>query len=260
MLYNPTTGKRVKEPFNHINWVHKVKETPEFVLKQCSFGEHLLIDKSKTVAIVESEKTAIIASIYLPQFIWVAVGSLSNLNADKCQILKGRKVVLFPDLNGFDKWRNKAKELSHLASFAVSDLLERKATEAERKQGLDIADYLLKFDLSDFARVAPDPNETVQIVQPLAKVELIEPIEKAVISRKAVKLKSESWIKEIAELEEYFSNINSLPKAQIRLSESEVIYDVSQFVENHLSIVKSNDGNRTFLPYLERLNALKKRL
>ena len=43
MLYDPTTGKRVKEPFNHISWVHKVIKQPEFELKQCLFGEHLLL-------------------------------------------------------------------------------------------------------------------------------------------------------------------------------------------------------------------------
>ena len=92
MLYSPTTGKRVKEPFNHIHWEHKALKQPEFELRQCLFGEHLLIDKTKPVAIVESEKTAVIASGYLPQFIWVAVGSLTNLNAEKCSILKGRPI------------------------------------------------------------------------------------------------------------------------------------------------------------------------
>ena len=151
MLYSPTTGKRVKEPFNHISWVHKALKQPEFELRQCLFGEHLIKhDLFKPVAIVESEKTAVIASVYLPQFIWLAVGSLTNLNAEKCSILKGRTVTLFPDLNGFQKWNSKAKELSHLAKFTVSDLLERKATEAERKQGLDLADYLLKFSYKDF--------------------------------------------------------------------------------------------------------------
>jgi hypothetical protein len=42
MLYNPTTGKRVKEPFNHISWVHKALKEPEYELKQCLFGEHLI--------------------------------------------------------------------------------------------------------------------------------------------------------------------------------------------------------------------------
>ena len=156
MLYSPTTGKRIKEPFNHISWVHKALKQPVFELRQCLFGEHLLIDKTKPIAIVESEKTAVIASVYLPQFIWLAFGGI-GFNIDKCSILKGRTITLFPDLSkpeikptAFEKWSNKAKELSHLASFQVSDLLERKATEAERKQGFDLADYLIRYDYKNF--------------------------------------------------------------------------------------------------------------
>ena len=153
MLYDTITGKRIKEPFNHIQWVHKLINQPEFELKQCLFGEHLLIDKIKPAAIVESEKTAIISSVYLPQFLWLAVGSLTNLNFEKCLILAGRKVVLYPDLNGFDKWTAKAKELTERipgTKFVISDLLERSATEAERANGLDLADYLVRFNLEEF--------------------------------------------------------------------------------------------------------------
>jgi hypothetical protein len=89
MLYSPITGKRVKNLEPPVYWVHKALKQPEFELRQCLFGEHLLIDKTKPVAIVESEKTAVIASIYLPQFVWVAVGSLTNLNAEKCKHTKG---------------------------------------------------------------------------------------------------------------------------------------------------------------------------
>jgi hypothetical protein len=161
MLYNPTTGKRVKEPYNHISWVHTALKLPEYELKQCFFGEHLLQDKAKPVAIVESEKTAIIASVYLPQFIWIAAGSKDGLNLDKCQVLKGRTVILFPDLNGFEKWSNKAKEHSHIARFTVSELLERKASEAEKKRGLDLADYLIRFDYKQFAL----PETALQPIQ-----------------------------------------------------------------------------------------------
>jgi hypothetical protein len=160
MLYNPATGKRVKNLELPVYWVHKALKQPEFELKQCLFGEHLLQDKTKPVAIVESEKTAIIASVYLPKFIWLAVGSLTNLNAEKCSSLTGRNVILFPDLNGFEKWSSKAKELSHIATFTISDLLERKATEAERKQGFDLADYLIKLDFKDFNLCVPDPPLT----------------------------------------------------------------------------------------------------
>ena len=154
MLYDAQTGKRIKQPFNHITWVHKLINQPQFNLKQCLFGEHLIKGNKKPIAIVESEKTAIIASIYLPQYIWLAVGSLSNLTYEKCSTLQGRNVVLFPDLNAFDKWNCQAKSLKHIANFQVSNLLETKATDEERKQGLDLADYLLQTPLSQFQNTA----------------------------------------------------------------------------------------------------------
>lgn len=142
--------KRNKANLPPVYWVHSALKITDF--KQCFFGEHLLIDKTKPIAIVESEKTAVIASIYRPQFIWLAAGSKEGLNAEKCSVLKGRTVVLFPDIDGFEKWSSKANELSHIAKFTVSSLLNRKATEAERKQQFDIADYLIKLELEAFTK------------------------------------------------------------------------------------------------------------
>lgn len=256
MLYSPTTGKRVKEPFNHINWVHKALKQPEFELRQCLFGEHLLIDKIKPVAIVESEKTAVIASVYLPQFIWVAVGSLTNLNAEKCSILKGRTVTLFPDLNGFDKWSSKAKELSHLAIFTVSDLLERKATEAEKKQGFDLADYLIKYDYKAFALPEPEATEPPPAVQPLVEVKPFEQPEPVYYFSKPEQPKPENWEQDITELESYFAGI-TLPTQPVKLNRCSTITNCSLFIESHFATVKGNNGKRTFLPYLNRLQELK---
>ena len=160
MQYSPDTGKRVKEPFNCITWVHTALKLQDYNLKQCLFGEYLLKGNNKPVAIVESEKTAIIASVYLPQFIWVAVGSISNLKPERCKVLKGRNVVLFPDLKAFDKWSEKAKELSHITSFTVSDFLERKAPETDKLKGYDLADYLIKFDYRHFTGI----EQTAEII------------------------------------------------------------------------------------------------
>ena len=81
MLYDPISGKRIKKPYNHISWVHSSLKDSTFNLQQCFFGEHILQDEPlKPVAIVESEKTAIVASLYLPKFIWLAVGSINNLS------------------------------------------------------------------------------------------------------------------------------------------------------------------------------------
>jgi hypothetical protein len=145
MLYNPTSGKRVKQPFNHITWAHSVLKLEGFRLRQCLFGEHLLAGNDLPVAIVESEKTALIASVHQPSLIWLAAGSLTNLNTQTCAVLKGRKVFLFPDLNGFELWSAKARQLAGIARFTVSDLLEREAMPSQRQQGLDIADYLMGF-------------------------------------------------------------------------------------------------------------------
>jgi len=147
MLYNAFNGKRIKKPYNHINWVHNVLKISNFHLEQCFFGEHLLNqDRDKPIAIVESEKTAIISSVYLPEFIWIACGSANNLNKEKTKVLNGRNVVLFPDLGCYDLWNDKIPSLTNLTTFRTSTLLERKATSDEKQQGLDIADYLVKIN------------------------------------------------------------------------------------------------------------------
>ena len=75
MLYDAETGKRVKEPYNHVTWVHSLLKLPDFNLRQCFFGEHLLpMNRGKPVALVESEKTALVAAYYLPEYVWLATG------------------------------------------------------------------------------------------------------------------------------------------------------------------------------------------
>lgn len=150
MLYDAATGKRVREPYNHIQWVHSVLERPNYTLNQCLFGEHLLKAPATPVAIVESEKTAIIASAYLPKFVWLAAGGISNLNPLKCSVLKGRDVTLFPDMGGFEKWAKKVNELSHITRIRISDLLEDFGTQEEKERGLDLADYLVKWPVKEF--------------------------------------------------------------------------------------------------------------
>jgi hypothetical protein len=162
MLYDPLTGKRVKKLFNHVTWVHKTLRLEGFELRQCLFGEHLLAgDSISPVAIVESEKTAIIASVYFPQFLWLACGAMQNLNAERCGVLKGRHVILFPDLNAFEKWSVRSKELTQQLPgilFTISNLLEKNASEVERSEGLDLADYLIRFNWKQFQESEKSEN------------------------------------------------------------------------------------------------------
>jgi hypothetical protein len=153
MQYNPETGKRIKHQNGAINWVHnklkKTKQLPDnFNLEQCFFGEHLLNTYPvKTVAIVESEKSACIASCVLPELIWLAAGSLNGLTIEKCQVLKGRNVVLYPDLGAYEKWSFKAMQIQNqsVCNISVSTLLEIITSPGEKANGFDIADYLIDF-------------------------------------------------------------------------------------------------------------------
>ncbi len=146
MLYDPVTGRRVKD--KKATWAHYVKAYENFRLSQCFFGLHLLNQyPDKPIAIVESEKTAIIASAYLPKFIWLASGGKEGLSDKKIEELKGRGVCLYPDLNAYDYWNKKAIKYG----LKISDLLERKATTEEKKKGWDLADFLINQDSSGLA-------------------------------------------------------------------------------------------------------------
>ena len=147
MLYDSETGKRVKEPYNHVTWVHSILHKGDYNMKQCFFGEHLLPeDKSRPVALVENEKTALIASYYLPQFLWIASGGKNGcFNANSLSVLAGRSVVLFPDLGATDNWQSKIGLMKNYGiDVQLFNYLENNASESERKEGYDIADYLLK--------------------------------------------------------------------------------------------------------------------
>lgn len=152
MQYNPDTGKRIKKESGAIDWIHsKLKHTgilsDDWELSQCLFGSHLLSKRpNDTVCLVESEKSAIIGSAEDPGYIWLATGGKGNLKADMCECLKGRDVIIYPDLGAFDDWSKKAQELARQIGFnvVVSDILEKTATDEERENGYDIADYLIQ--------------------------------------------------------------------------------------------------------------------
>lgn len=147
MLYDAETGKRIKQPFNHVTWVHSLLKLPDYNLRQCFFGEHLLpMNRDKPVAIVESEKTAIVASYYLPEYVWLATGGKHGcFNTDALRVLRSRQVTLFPDLGATQQWREKLPLLKSLGIEAnIFNFLEESASDDERTEGYDMADYLLQ--------------------------------------------------------------------------------------------------------------------
>lgn len=138
-----------------------------FEPQRCLFGLHLInetkiqeIEKinlhnpknlclnNKTIAVVEAEKTAVICSELFPEYVWMAAGGQTMLNAAKLYPLRERKVVLFPDTDPegktWEDWRQKAEaaqgEFSH--PIRVSRILEQHATEEQKARKIDIVDLL----------------------------------------------------------------------------------------------------------------------
>jgi len=121
-------------------------------LKLCYFGEDLLSlpeNFDKPVALFESEKSAVIASIYYPEFVCIATGGKHGAKwteKNVCKVLAGKSVILFPDADAYESWESKSSKLGENAgcTVAVSDHLEKNATSEEKVNGFDIADYLLR--------------------------------------------------------------------------------------------------------------------
>ncbi len=125
------------------NWMHNLLGSCEDVandykLHQCLFGEHLLARyPDRDVALVESEKSALVCSLLQPDKVWVASGGCKQLNAEKLSVLIGRHVVIYPDSGEFVHWYRLALKLKDL-DFDIRSELERYPPNT------DIADVLLK--------------------------------------------------------------------------------------------------------------------
>ena len=164
MLYDETFH-RVKTEEGRTTWAHTVladryqrqgQPAPAWLpayaasnnpKSPCLFGLPQLATApaGQHVALVESEKTAIVATPYLPRFVWLATGSLSQLTADRLAPVKGRPLVLWPDAGALTAWQRKANELRGLGfNITVSETMEALAAEDASLAGGDLADVLLR--------------------------------------------------------------------------------------------------------------------
>lgn len=138
MLFDINTGKRVKNPYNHISWMHKTLKIPNYELQQCLFGLHLINEyPEKIIALVESEKTAIIMSLFLPNYLWIATGSKGNFKKELLEPIKNFKIIAYPDKSEYNDWNKKALQLNQEGyHIRCSDYIEKK----DVPDGTDLAD------------------------------------------------------------------------------------------------------------------------
>lgn len=159
MLCDPETGKRMKE--YEPCYYGKRLLGKDKVFELCFFGEFLLTiegNENKPVCIVESEKTAIIASVFYPDFIWLATGGASGCKWREYSVYKalaGRSVTFFPDYGYFNRksektcyaeWCERVERIREAlpgTKIKVSDLLEKTLQGQERNDD-DLADILIQ--------------------------------------------------------------------------------------------------------------------
>ena len=92
------------------------------------------------------QKTAIIASMFFPDAVWLATGGLNNLREETTRCLIGRRIFLFPDLGAEDKWLRLANTIPSLRNSIISMWLNRNSDDTAKAEGLDIGDWLLTLD------------------------------------------------------------------------------------------------------------------
>ena len=124
----------------------------------CLFGAHLVYEGIKgkqTVILVESEKTAIVGAILLPEYVWVAYGGINGLTDKKFKCLIGYTVVIIPDMseNAVSIIYDKLIDLHSLGiNASVWDMTEGKTDQQLKEEGL------YNCDLEDVFRELKDLN------------------------------------------------------------------------------------------------------
>ena len=190
MMRYKADGHRDRDCKYGFDWIHsalirrgpsKYFDPDKQECRPCYFGLHLLNaykakNVEQAVCIVESEKTALImATIYgnNTNQVWMACGGLENLSREKLKpiIDQHRRIILYPDRDGIEKWRQKAEALHYdRLTIDVRPVTEWWTEEDGNKA--DIADVVLRFvrnrkPCSDIGEVKAAMPEVKKIINDL---------------------------------------------------------------------------------------------
>jgi len=154
MYYQPDCHR---DKQHNPTWVHslmKDKLPANYELQHCLFGLHLLTSdishQTSSVALVESEKTAIILSEKFPDFIWLSCGGLQMFKPELLAPLVNHKVIIFPDTDetgeAYKQWLAVLQQAQRQYVFKyplrISRLLENHASLEQKQQKIDLVDYI----------------------------------------------------------------------------------------------------------------------
>lgn len=158
MMYHEN-GKRWREPpYGNPGWVHNqigVRERLDlnrYGFRPALFGCHLLCRYPEAaVHVVESEKTALICAVHYgrpERNLWMACGGLQFLNERTLSPLVecGRKVYLWPDKDGVEKWTKKLEHIECKNIQLYTEFID-KYWLPEDGEKADVADIILRLML-----------------------------------------------------------------------------------------------------------------
>ena len=146
MGYDMSTGKRIKanDSTPQITYFHSATNLPNFNFTQCMFGAHLIKDNEINYAVVESEKTALIMSLELPEYTWLSVNGKGGFKESMLKPLKDKKIVAYPDKGCYKDWNEMTNKLNEVGyNIHISSLVENLDVE----NGADVADVFLEFNI-----------------------------------------------------------------------------------------------------------------
>ena len=158
-------GHRIKRSeCDAVDWLHarlmrqQGKAASDYHLRQCLFGEHLLTKYPYRIAcLTEGEKSAVIASLFFPQFVWVSCGGKFGLKPETCKSLAGRDVIVYADADAVAEWSEKIRRLDFCKSIRLSDW----AKDEPQGSKQDIADLLM----AEKARMQAKPTTVGDVCQ-----------------------------------------------------------------------------------------------
>jgi hypothetical protein len=136
VMYYQSTGRRDKT--RHSWFVHK-KIREDFNFQQCFFGLHLATH-DKPVALCESEKTAVVMSVLMPEYTWLAAGGSEMLSIDRLMELP-RLDMVFADNGQAEKW---AQRTRLFAGRRMDGSVDLAVERGELEPGSDILDLYIK--------------------------------------------------------------------------------------------------------------------
>lgn len=122
--------------------------------EMCLFGEHLLniapiTEKQSIIILVESEKTAFLASYFYPEYEWLSTGSANGLTNEKIDniapFLKNKRIIWLCDADDTGRKASSIKNLRNKnLQVEVIDLFPEFGTGTNPiNKGYDLADYII---------------------------------------------------------------------------------------------------------------------